>query len=393
MLGAWSWWTCIRRSPTPANQGRVGLTFLAGALTLWYPLAGWHQAYFLVSANFFGMMWAFLPFGWAVAGNVVLIFLILLRSLVTAGQPLSSLLGWPLLSGALGLGWAALLAMWMRSVMQESQKRQRLIEELEATRLSLAQAERQAGVLAERQRMAREIHDTLAQDFTSIVLHLEAADAALPVGAEPLRMHVSRARETARGGLREARRLVLALRPEPLADASLPEALHRVAAHWTQETGVPAAVCPAIFPVASADGSSTAISVAIAVGPISAPISACWSAASSAAGSCSCVPPLQAARARMSRANKTIILLLISFMPKLLGSLLGGGDGLLGEAFLLHLLPIQSRLSVSRARPGGLNETGQDRPVIAKIASRCACLLYTSPSPRDRTRSRMPSSA
>ena len=76
LLGAWYWLTVIRRSPTPANQGRVGLTFLAGALTLWYPLAGWHQAYFLVSANFFGMMWAFLPFGWAVAGNVVLLSLI-----------------------------------------------------------------------------------------------------------------------------------------------------------------------------------------------------------------------------------------------------------------------------------------------------------------------------
>ncbi len=240
LLGAWYWLTVIRLLPTSANQARVGLTFLIGALALWVPLAGWHQAYFLVSANYFGMMWAFLPFGWAVAGNVVLMLLILLRSLVTAGQPLSSLLGWPLLSGAFGLGWAVLLALWMRSVMQESQKRQRLIEELEAARQSLAQAERQAGVLQERQRLAREIHDTLAQDFTSIVLHLEAADAALPVGAEPVRTHVGRARETARAGLAEARRLVLALRPEPLEDASLPEALRRVTAHWAAETGMSA---------------------------------------------------------------------------------------------------------------------------------------------------------
>ncbi len=176
----------------------MGLTFLAGAFALWYPLAGWSPAYYLVSANFFGLMWAFLPFGGAVAGNVVLMLLILLRSLVTAGQPLASLVGWPLLSVAFGLGWAVLLALWMRSVMQESQRRQRLIEELEATRQSLAQAERQAGVLAERQRLAREIHDTLAQDFTSIVLHLEAADAALSGEAEPVRTHVARARAAAR---------------------------------------------------------------------------------------------------------------------------------------------------------------------------------------------------
>ena len=134
--------------------------------------------------------------------------------------------------------------------MQESQKRQRLIEELEAARQSLAQAEHQAGVLEERQRLAREIHDTLAQDFTSIVLHLEAADAALPARPSPLRTHVSRARETARAGLREARRLVLALRPEPLEDASLPEALRRVAARWAEETGVPADVTVTGEPVA-----------------------------------------------------------------------------------------------------------------------------------------------
>lgn len=112
LLGAWYWLTIIRGRPTPANQARVGVIFLAGALALWFPLAGWSPAYFLVSANFFGMMWAFLPFGWAVAGNIVLMLLILLRSLITAGQPLASLLGWPLLSGAFALGWAVLLAGW-----------------------------------------------------------------------------------------------------------------------------------------------------------------------------------------------------------------------------------------------------------------------------------------
>lgn len=250
LLGAWYWLIIIRGRPTPANQARVGVTFLAGALALWFPLAGWSPAYYLVSANFFGLMWAFLPFGGAVAGNIGLMLLILLRSLVTAGQPLASLLGWPLLSGLFALGWAVLLAFWMRSVVQESQRRQQLIEELEAARQSLAQAEHQAGVLAERQRLAREIHDTLAQDFTSIVLHLEAADAALPPDAEPVRTHVARARAAARGGLAEARRLVLALRPEPLEGASLPDALRRVAGKWAEETGVPVQVAVTGEPVA-----------------------------------------------------------------------------------------------------------------------------------------------
>jgi signal transduction histidine kinase len=242
LLAAWYWLIIIRGQPAPAHQARVGVTFLAGALALWFPLAGWSPAYYLVSANFFGLMWAFLPFGWAVAGNVGLMLLMLLRSLVTRGEPLGSLWGWPLLIALVVLGWAVLLAWWMRSVMVESQRRQQLIEALEAARQSLAQAEHQAGVLAERQRLAREIHDTLAQDFTSIVLHLEAADAALPDEVDPARTHVTRARAAARSGLAEARRLVLALRPEPLEGASLPEALRRVAARWAEETGIPAAV-------------------------------------------------------------------------------------------------------------------------------------------------------
>ena len=82
--------------------------------------------------------------------------------------------------------------------MDQSYERRRLIERLEATRSELAAAERERGRLAERQRLARDIHDTLAQGFVSIVLQLQAAEAELPAGAA------------------EARRLVWDLRPAPL---------------------------------------------------------------------------------------------------------------------------------------------------------------------------------
>lgn len=109
----------------------------------------------------------------------------------------------------------------------------------------LASAERRAGTEAERQRLAAEIHDTLAQGFTSIVLHLETADAA--IGGETSRAdavssaifhHLDQARQTARDSLAETRRLVWALRPEPLELATLPGALRRVAARWKEATGV-----------------------------------------------------------------------------------------------------------------------------------------------------------
>jgi signal transduction histidine kinase len=126
----------------------------------------------------------------------------------------------------------------MRSVMRESTERKRLIEQLQAAQDSLAAAERQSGILQERQRLAHEIHDTLAQSFTSIVMQLEAAEAVLPAESGPAQSHVARARDTARVGLGEARRLVQALRPAQLDDATLVEALRRVVARWQGESGI-----------------------------------------------------------------------------------------------------------------------------------------------------------
>jgi signal transduction histidine kinase len=138
----------------------------------------------------------------------------------------------------MAIGWSALLALWMRSVMRESAERKRLIEQLEAAQRSLAAVERQAGILQERQRLAHEIHDTLAQGFTSIVMQLEAADLALLEEEKAVRLRLQQARETARLSLAEARRLVQALRPEPLDGASLPEAMQRVVERWQQENKV-----------------------------------------------------------------------------------------------------------------------------------------------------------
>ncbi|MCA1728375.1 MAG: GAF domain-containing sensor histidine kinase [Actinobacteria bacterium] len=103
-------------------------------------------------------------------------------------------------------------------------------------------AGRQAGVLRERQRMAHEIHDTLAQGFTSIVMNLEAAEGDVPASSDRAQRHLEQARLTARESLTEARRLVWALRPESLENASLPEALERLAGRWAGESGVAATV-------------------------------------------------------------------------------------------------------------------------------------------------------
>jgi signal transduction histidine kinase len=100
---------------------------------------------------------------------------------------------------------------------------------------------REAGMLDERQRMAREIHDTLAQGLTGIITQLQAAEQASKDPAR-WRRHVTAATSLARESLGEARRSVHALRPEPLETARLSEALADVAGRWSALHGIEARV-------------------------------------------------------------------------------------------------------------------------------------------------------
>lgn len=169
----------------------------------------------------------------------------------------------PLLGGAV----AVATVLGYQALYRESERRRELIEELITTRAELAAAERDAGILAERERLAREIHDTLAQGLSSIQLLLRAAERSLaeggtdaagaagstaaPGGADgpgsPCRgpaptpgqaapadpraaalAHIGRAREAAQENLAEARRFVRALTPPDLEHGSLAAALERL---------------------------------------------------------------------------------------------------------------------------------------------------------------------
>ncbi|MWA01793.1 sensor histidine kinase [Actinomadura sp. LD22] len=104
----------------------------------------------------------------------------------------------------------------------------------------LAQA-REAGVHDERQRMAGEIHDTIAQGLAGVVTQLQAARQARERERDWER-HLDVAQQLARDSLAEARRSVQALRPQSLEESALPEALAEVAGRWTALHGVPAEV-------------------------------------------------------------------------------------------------------------------------------------------------------
>ena len=136
---------------------------------------------------------------------------------------------------------------------EQSAKRAEIIDELAQANEKLAAAlqenaglhaqlltqAREAGMLDERQRMAGEIHDVLAQGLTGIVTQLEAADAADARPADR-RRHLEAARQLARDSLAEARRSVQALRPQTLDTAALPEAIGEVVEGWSRLNGVAA---------------------------------------------------------------------------------------------------------------------------------------------------------
>ncbi|MGW0877276.1 histidine kinase [Streptomyces sp. NPDC002740] len=115
--------------------------------------------------------------------------------------------------------------------LQRQGARQRvLIDDLVRTRRDLAASERQAGVLAERQRLSTEIHDTLAQGLSSQRMLLHAAERVWESDPDTAREHLREAAEISSRGLAEARRFVHDLAPADLAAHSLPEALAVLAA-------------------------------------------------------------------------------------------------------------------------------------------------------------------
>jgi PAS domain S-box-containing protein len=96
---------------------------------------------------------------------------------------------------------------------------------------------RQAAVLAERNRMARDVHDTLAQGLTAVIVQLEAAEYAISEGdGEDTNRHLRQAGELARWSLSEARRSVHALRPQALEEVNFWEALKGIVKNSTVGT-------------------------------------------------------------------------------------------------------------------------------------------------------------
>jgi signal transduction histidine kinase len=146
-------------------------------------------------------------------------------------------------STLISLGVSMTLGLFISRITGEASRRARTIDELHVTQARLAAAERDRGVHEERDRISREIHDTLAQGFTTVVTLARAADAALARGdAETARERLAIIERTAADNLAEARLIVAELTPGHLQSRTLGQAIERLGAAVSSENGLRADV-------------------------------------------------------------------------------------------------------------------------------------------------------
>jgi signal transduction histidine kinase len=140
------------------------------------------------------------------------------------------------------LAFSAVVGSWIIRVIEQSTERADLVAELDASRGEIARLSAEHGALAERERLSREIHDTLAQGFTSILMLVQAVETELAADPALARRHLALMAGTARENLAEARALVAGTAPAGLDGGSLPDAVRRLAARHSEQTGAPATV-------------------------------------------------------------------------------------------------------------------------------------------------------
>ena len=223
----------------------VMLVYFAGLLIFGWLLEA-RSAFFIAFVIVaFVQAFVILPVGWAVIAVAATSCVVYLSPPGSGWHDPSS---WPFLVFIVALQTGAVSGgsfIGVR-VMEEQEKRKRIVADLEAAlkenarlHAQLVAQAREAGVLDERQRLAGEIHDTLAQGLAGIITQLEAADQLRNEPGASQR-HVEQARKLARESLSEARRSVQALRPGQLEGNRLADAIAKLAKEWSVTSGVPA---------------------------------------------------------------------------------------------------------------------------------------------------------
>lgn len=139
-------------------------------------------------------------------------------------------------AGSLAIGF------WIARISRENAEHQRLLGELRDTQDRLAAASRDAGMVVERERLSRELHDTIAQDLTGLVLLTERVRRELVTGEQAVGETLELLEDSARAALAETRALVASSAPVGLVEGGLGAALDRLGSRIEREAGIRVAV-------------------------------------------------------------------------------------------------------------------------------------------------------
>lgn len=230
LAGAWA----ARSGRVAGSSGRRFAVVWVAFLTLLWAVLTWlsPEGAYLVFPLFF-LYLRVMPGSGAVATIVVTTAFSILALGLRLGFSVGGVIG-PLV----GAGVALLIGLAYRELRREAEERERLLTELIRTRQQLAETEREQGALAERARLAREIHDTVAQGLSSIQMLLRAAERDTP---EPGAGYLKLARETAADSLSDTRQIIRELTPARL-DNGLAAALRRLGQEQTDRAPFPVEV-------------------------------------------------------------------------------------------------------------------------------------------------------
>ncbi|GAB2515353.1 sensor histidine kinase [Nocardia heshunensis] len=142
------------------------------------------------------------------------------------------------LISVIGLIFSPIIGAAIRVAVEYGEQQAVLVEELARTRAEAERLSREAGQADERARLAREIHDTLAQGFTSIVALVQALEMEVEKDPVAARRHIGLIGETARENLAEARAMVVELTPAALTATSFVDSVRQQGERLSAETGI-----------------------------------------------------------------------------------------------------------------------------------------------------------
>ena len=225
-----------RRNERPYRIAAVGYLALAYAMAA---VLAWVDPNALVLLfMLFPQTFVALELRYAVASAVLLSALYTVVLLARSGWTAQALRTEGL-GGVLTAVFAVAIGAFITGLVRQGDRRNQMIAELTAARSQRDEARRAAGAAAERERLGREIHDTLAQGFMSVVMLGQAARAALSAGdVAAADRRLGQIDAAAREGLDEARALIRTTQPAALDGQTLETALRRLVARFGAETGI-----------------------------------------------------------------------------------------------------------------------------------------------------------